>query len=112
MSDQPTLYRTIKSGELGELWNGEGAYPFALLTKPGGHGGVPVVPVEPTELIDFDAAWTYHIKMWGSLTDTEDWHNHVSNIVRHSLGLPLGDFTGQIEPEHYEFMAEQENQHE
>ena len=70
------------------------------------------VPVEPCDLIDFDAAWTYHIEMWGSLTDTEDWHNHVSNIVRHALGLPLGDFTGQIEPEHYAFMAEQENQRE
>ena len=100
---EPTLYRED------ELWRvGAGLHLTGYLQ----HILREAVPVEPTELIDFDAAWTYHIKMWGSLTDTEDWHNHVSNIVRHSLGLPLGDFTGQIEPEHYEFMAEQENQHE
>lgn len=48
---------------------------------------------------DFDAAWDYHVRYWGVLTDTEDWRNHTDNIVRSALGLPVGVITGEIPDE-------------
>ena len=76
---KPTLYRYATAGEI----------------LDGMYRELPVVRAEP----NYEAAWKYHFKWWGVLTDTEDWRNHIANIVRASNGDPFGPITGDLTDE-------------
>ena len=61
---------------------------------------------------DYEKAVAYHNTMRDSLTDSEDHRNHAVNVVRYSLGLPLGPVTGDLYDHHHEFLTGIGDKHE